>query len=331
MSSVGIISTVSSISILPILQAVFTHPAPISNMAFSDNTEDSLPSFNIQLAPDDGEGGFHFDARNNPARPFQRETIHDDRRGVSVKCSLVDVAHGKYSPESQSEDASLVVFGFRFDRGSNGSGHIKAATITVTFLGEYDDEDHPGVMDHSFNGTYRLLETTQTESVTRGTGGSVSGSVLNAAQVTLDRKYEKVVTRQTSDATYISGSSCMLGVDYDPDNAVQWKLRENETMGTGVPVYLRVGVLLQRPAQAKFRCTVEINTDVDLKSKIKRFLGEKPRDDPVIFHPGMKATNRLREYNVLNLGGGGDLAEVDDVTFTTVISGAIKHVDVDRK
>lgn len=299
-------------------------------MSLGESTEDPLEAFVISLGPDDGEGGFHFDARNNPARPFQRETVHDDRRGVAVKCSLLDVAHGKYLPESQGSDASLVVFGFRFDRGANGGGHIKAATITVTFLGEYDDDDHPGVMGLSFNGTYSVLETTQTETVTRGVGASVSGSVLNAAQITLDRKYEEVVTRQTSDATYISGSSCRIGVDYDPDNAVQWKLRENETMGTGVPGYLRMGVLLQRPVQAKFRCTVEIKSDVDVKSKIKRLFGGKPKDDPVLFDPGMKATNRLREYNVLNLGGGGDLAQVDDVTFTTVISGAIKHVDANK-
>lgn len=299
-------------------------------MSFIDNTEDPLEDFIIPLAADDGEGGFHFDARNNPARPFQRETVHDDRRGVAVKCSLLDVAHGKYSPESQSSDASLVVFGFRFDRGLNGAGHIKAATITVTFLGEYDDDDHPGVRGLSFDGTYTLLETRQTETVTRGVGVSVSGSALNAAQASLDKTYEEVVTRERSDATYISGSACRIGVDYDPDNAVQWKLRENETMGTGVPVYLRVGVLLQRPAQAKFRCTVEIKSDVDIKSKIKRLFGGKPRDDPVLFDPAIKATNRLRTYNVLNLGGGGDLAMVDDVTFTTVASGAIKHVDANR-
>ncbi|KAL4787867.1 hypothetical protein BJX76DRAFT_317857 [Aspergillus varians] len=296
-------------------------------MAFNNDAGEIPETFAIDLSPDEGlGGGFH--TRNHPRQPFQRETVHNDYRGVRVKCSVLDVVHGKWSPESTESDASLIVFGFRFEPGDIGS-RITRATITVKFAGESDVDDHPGVAGLSLNGTYSMLETTQAETITRGLDTTISANALNASQIGVAKKYEKVVSREKSDATYVSGTSCMIGVDWDPENAVEWKLRENATLETGVPVYLRVGVLLKRLTQATFRCTVDIDTNVDARSKIKRWFGGKPRDDPVLFHPGMKATNRLMEYDLQNLGAF-DMALVEDVTFTTVLDGVVKHATLNR-
>lgn len=284
---------------------------------------EALESFKISLDSDDGEGGFH--TKNPPRQPFQRETIHHDRSSVNIKCSLLDVAHGKWSPDSNSY-ATLIVFEFRFEPGKP-SRRITSSTITVQFRGESEDDDHPGVADLSLDGSYSLVPSTQEETITSGIDGNINISVLSSGQISLDKKHEKVVNRQTSDATYVSGSSCMIGVDWEPNNAVEWKLRENETLKTGVPAYLRAGVLLKRETRAKFKCTVDIDTKVDTMSQIGRWFGGKPEDDPVLFDPSFKATNRLMEYDTENLSGV-NMAVLGDVSFTTVLDGTIKHATV---
>ncbi|KAL4935210.1 hypothetical protein BDV06DRAFT_229035 [Aspergillus oleicola] len=266
--------------------------------------------------------------RNPPQQPFQREKIHEDRRAVHVKCSLIDVAHGRFSHNSTENDATLIVFGFRFDPGIAG-GRFTAATITVIFAGQSEEHEHPGVTDLSLNGTYSVLETIQTETTTQGLDTTVGVNVLNAGQLGTTRRYEKVVSRQVSDATYVSGTSCMIGVEWEPENAVEWKLRENASMQTGIPVYLQAGVLLKRSTQAPFQCTVEIDTKVDVRSKVKRWFGGKPRDDPVLFNPTMESKNRLMKYDLQNLGSF-DLALVEEVTFTTVLDGVVKHEMVNQ-
>lgn len=293
-------------------------------LAASENQPGSpVEAFDIDLIPDDGSGGFH--TKNNPHQPFQRSTVHEDRRSIHVKCSLVDVAHGLWSPDGEAY-ATLLVLGFRFDPSKHGQ-RITSAKITVTFYGENDDDDHPGVADISLNGSYSLVQTTQTESVTSGLEGTVGANVLNAGQMSVTKKYEKVISRETSDATHVSGATCMIGVDWDPANAVEWKLRENASRKTGVPAELRVGILLKRESEENFRCTVEIDSQVDMKTSLKRWMGGKPKDDPILFKPSLKPTNRLMQYDTQNLGGF-DLSLVEDVTLTTVLDGAIKHSSV---
>ena len=182
-------------------------------MAFDDAGGDPLDLFAIDLAPEGGQGG-GFHTRNPPKQPFQRETIHEDRRTAHVKCSLLDVVHGRLSRDSTEDDATLIVFGFRFDPGVGG-GRIIAASITIVFAGQTEEDDHPGVEKLSLDGTYSFLETTQTETTTQGLETTVGANVLNAGQLGMTRRYERVISRQVSDATYVSGTSCMIGVDWD--------------------------------------------------------------------------------------------------------------------
>lgn len=143
---------------------------------------EALESFKISLDSDDGEGGFH--TKNPPRQPFQRETIHHDRSSVNIKCSLLDVAHGKWSPDSNSY-ATLIVFGFRFEPGKT-SRRITSSTITVQFRGESVDDDHPGVADLSLDGSYSLVPSTQEETITSGIDGNINISVLSSGQISLD-------------------------------------------------------------------------------------------------------------------------------------------------
>ncbi|KAL4916456.1 hypothetical protein BDW62DRAFT_104438 [Aspergillus aurantiobrunneus] len=291
-------------------------------MALEEST-DTIEAFEINLSPGDGEGGFH--TKNPPRQPFHRRTVHEDRGSVRVKCSLVDVAHGKWSPDS-ADYASLIVLGFRFEPGKTGR-RITSAIITITFWGESEGDDHPGVARISLNDQYALVPTTQDETTTKGLGGSFGLQLLGAGQASLDPKYEKAISRQTSDATYISGSSCMIGVDWEPDNAVEWKLRENQTLKTGIPGYLRAGILLRRETTANFQCMVEIDTEVDMASRIGRWFGSKPKDEPVLFNPGLNGTHNLMKYDLDNLGAM-DMTLVQDVVVTTVLDGVVRHANV---
>ncbi|KAJ5087240.1 hypothetical protein N7456_010856 [Penicillium angulare] len=283
-------------------------------------------SFNITLSPREGEGGLH--TKNPPKQPFQRATIHEDRRSINIGCSLVDVVHGHLSPDEE-EYASLIVLSFRFDPSKRGR-RIMSAKITVTFLGADDDDEHPGVAGISLNGSYSLIPSTQTETITSGVNGSAGISVLSTGNLSLEKNYERVISRETSDATYVSGSTCHIGVDWDPANAVEWKLRENATLKSGIPAQLRAGILLKRDNLEQFRCMVQIESEVDAVSSVGRWFGGKPKDDPVLFDPTILPTNRLMKYDKDDLGNF-DLSLVEDVTFTTILDSTIKNHSTTRQ
>lgn len=282
-------------------------------------TVEALDSFDISLVPDEGQGGFH--VKNPPNQPFQRSTIHQDLRTINVKCTLLDVIHGNWSPAEECY-ASLIVLAFRFDPGQNGR-RIKSAKITVVFYGLEEDDEHPEVAEISLNGSYSLLPSERTETITSGVDGTVGINALNSANISLNKSYEKVVSQQIPDATHVSGTTCMIGVDYDPANAAEWKLRENESLKSGVPGELRAGILLKRESSAQFKCTVRIESEVDVVSRMGRWLGGKPKDAPVLFNPSFEPTNRLMKYDIDSLGSF-KLNLVEDVTLTTILDGAVK-------
>lgn len=288
-----------------------------------DNLSEFIDSFDINLVPDEGEGGFH--TKNNPASPFHRSTVHEDRRSVAIKCSLIDIIHGLWSVDGDDDGsyATLLVLDFRFDPGHKRGRRITSAKITVTFFGESENDDHPGVTNISLNGNFSLKETKQMELTTNGLDGSIGVGVLNVGQLSVGKKYEKTVSRETRDATYVNGATCLIGVDWDPANAVEWKLRENATLQTGIPAQMRVGILLKRDSEDNFKCTVDIESEVDMKTTVGRWFGGKTKDDPVLFNPSLKPTNRLMQYDLNNLGKF-DLSLVEDVTFATVLDGSNK-------
>lgn len=237
-----------------------------------DATE-TLHSFNIPLIPDEGQGGFH--TKNPPKQPFQRRTIHEDLGTINVKCTLVDVIHGNWSPEEEYF-ASLIVLAFRFDPSQNGR-RIKSAKISVVFYGATEDDEHPEVAEISLNGSYSLVPTERTETITSGIDGSVGLNGFKMGNISLNKTYGKVLSHQVSDATHVSGTTCMLGVDFDPANAAEWKLRENETLKSGVPAQVRVGILLKRESLEQFKCTVRIESEEDVVSRMGRWLGGNRR------------------------------------------------------
>lgn len=90
---------------------------------------------------------------------------------------------------------------------------------------------------------------------------------------------------------------------------------------------MRTAILLRREDDSEFHCVVKIDAKVDVKSRIERLFGQK-KDDPVLFEPSIKPTNRLQEYDIDNLGAV-DLSSLCDVTMVTTLSGAILRKRLD--
>ena len=132
--------------------------------------------------------------------------------------------------------------------------------------------------------------------------------------------YEKKFERETNDSTYVVGNIGRLDASFGPSNAASWTLEENTTKETGIPVAMRVGILLKRSTDDDFYCTVSLRTKADVKTRMKELLGGREADDPIIFNPAAPPTNKLKEYDIDNLGSF-DVGQVEDLTVTNLWAG----------
>ena len=284
---------------------------------------EDVESFDIDIAPQ-GEGGLHI--KNSKKQPFQRDTVHQERGAVDIKCSLVDVVHGLWSPHDDDYPyGSLIVLQFRFDPGKRAA-HISYAKISVRFFGWDADDEHPGVAKVSLDGSYILVPTKHQEKIT--SSAEVNAGVNGVPHVDLGTtlKWEKTTDKTRKDATRVSGATCIVDVDTDPANCAEWKLFENESFKSGIPTAIQVGILLKRDSDADFKCTVDIESDVNFSAKVGRWLGGRDIDDPVLFSPTKKKpTNKLMVYDKWrNNLSSFDLKLVEDVTFKTILKGTVK-------
>lgn len=58
--------------------------------------------------------GSSFRVQNDPLNPWQRANIIERKGDLDVRCSLIDVVHGKLNAEG-NDKATLLVLRFRFD------------------------------------------------------------------------------------------------------------------------------------------------------------------------------------------------------------------------
>lgn len=123
------------------------------------------------------------------------------------------------------------------------------------------------------------------------------------------------------DYVSVRGSKELRGKNYGEWNSASWTLIENKMMKKGVPAYVRSAILLKREHQMPFRAVIQINANSGHIAKIERLFGlagKDPKDDPILFHPNLKPTNRLRTYDPNRLGDL-DLNDLTDVHFATVL------------
>jgi hypothetical protein len=278
-----------------------------------------IETFDVGLFPT-SNGDFH--TKNDPSRPFQRANVIERQGAVSIRCSCIDIIHGKMGGDSE-DYASLIVLLFRFDPQKRAR-RIQHANIFVEFFSKDEEDARPEVEAISLDGRFGLSPTTQNEVLTKGVEGTAGGGALGL-ELSAGGKWEKTTTRDTSDMTVITGVRNAGTDSYGRWHEAQWVLAENSTVKTGVPAYMRVGILVKREEDKEFKADVRIEAKVDLKSSLEKLFGGNPPDDPILFKPNMKPTNKLMKYDTENLGSF-DLESITDVTLHTIRDGAVKTI-----
>ncbi|KAL7933307.1 hypothetical protein V8C35DRAFT_305482 [Trichoderma chlorosporum] len=272
-----------------------------------------VAEFDVAMFEGGNEGnGFHI--KNQPNNPYQRsEVIQRSGYGIDIRCALTKVIHGDMSPESDYW-ATILVFQFRFDP-QRRARRVLEAIIELQFDALSAENSLPEVDAVSFDGHYSLLPSKQSETIVKGSTGSIGASYGVDLQV--GGKWEKTVVRETTDATTISGGKLVVN-NVPPYRVAKWTLLENKTLKTGVPSSIQVAVRVKRMDEAVFKCFPTLRCKVDKWTTITSLLGKLPEDDPVLLKPDMKSTSAdvVQDTGML---GSVDLQQLSNVTFTTVL------------
>ncbi|KAF7870353.1 hypothetical protein EAF04_004099 [Stromatinia cepivora] len=187
------------------------------------------------------------------------------------------------------------------------------------------DGVRPEVVRISLDGRFGMVETTQNEETSGGGNTSVGGSAIGL-EVNAGLMWEKKTIADVIDFTTVVGSIDLMGFGYGPDNCASWSLIENSTRKTCVPSAIRVGILLKRKNNDRFKCIVEVKAKADFWGGLETVFGTKAKDDPVLFDPKLGPTNKLMNYETAakNLCDF-DLDLVTDITFVTKMGSVVKE------
>lgn len=274
--------------------------------------DDDVDVFDVGMFESGSEGsGFH--TKNNPKDPYQRREVIQRTGAVDIRCTVVDIVHGVMGPDSDFW-ATVMVLQFRFDPQKRAR-RIAEATIELVFDATDPNNEIPEVEAISFDGNYSLLPSKQSESTT--VGGEANLGVDQIVTASGKAKWERTVSRETSDKTTVSGGK--LVVDNVPPNRIaKWTLLENGTLKSGIPASLQVAVRIQRKDEAVFSCMPTIKCKADKWTSMESFFGKVPEDDPVLLRPDLKPTNKLMVYDLDNLGAI-ELKKLGDIVPTNMI------------
>jgi hypothetical protein len=279
--------------------------------------DDEVNVFDVAMFESGSKGsGFH--TQNNPKDPYQRQEVIQRTGSIDVRCSVIDIVHGVMGPDSDYW-ATLMVLQFRFDPQKR-MRRITEASLELIFDVTDPVNELPEVEAISFDGNYSLLPSKQSESTTIGGQGTLGATQIVTASGMA--KWERTVTRETSDKTTLSGAKFVVD-NIPPNRIAKWTLLENKTLKSGIPASLQVAVRIKRQDEAIFTCMPKIKCKADKWTSIESFFGKVPEDDPVLLKPDTKSTNRLTKYDTDNIGAL-DLQSLGDVVPTIMIREAEK-------
>ena len=286
-----------------------------NNKFFDDLGDDEgAMGFEVQMGSNnEGDEESTYRTQNDPSRPYQRSNVVERKGSVEIRCAAVDVIHGSLEPGG--DPATLLVYDFRFDPRKRAR-RIVEAHMSFTYASVNSAvAAGPAVLKIAPTGRMTLVPSRQQETTIRSgnanAGGGALGLTLGASV-----KWEKTVSHETSDATTVVGSVDLVSRNFGESNSASWSLIENKSVETGVPAFVRTAVLLRRADnKTKFRAAFKIHARADLWSSLERVFGKTPKDDPILYDPSLPATNRLRKYDVDNLGSI-DLSDLSSVAFT---------------
>jgi hypothetical protein len=291
-----------------------------------EEDDDDENVFDIPLNPG-GDEGSAFRTKNDPSAPYQRVNVTERRGALDIRCTCLDIIHGLMSPDTE-EFATLIVLKFKFDSRKTAR-RISAVNITLQFAPEQPGDPEPEVLQIAPYDSMVMVPTMQVRDKKITAGFNLGAPPLAGVDLGLEFGWESSVTRETTDATKVIGSIDLLGRNYGNADSASWTLLENATDKTGVPSTMRTTILLKRQDEKPFRCDFKIEAKVDHMSSIDRRLqklfGGRPKDDPLLFNPQLRPTNRLQTYDLTALGAV-DLGALSGVTFQNVLGSAVKHV-----
>ncbi|PNP52485.1 hypothetical protein THARTR1_06953 [Trichoderma harzianum] len=284
---------------------------------YASDNEDAIETRKLSMYEAGGEERSGFHIFNVAADQYHRAEVLQRTGAIDITCRLEKVIHGAMSADSERY-ATLAIFQWVFQ--SSNKRRISEASIELLFEADSGDDNDVEVERISFDGTYSLMPTTQQESLT--TGGDASIAISQLASFSLSGKWEKVITRQTSDAITLSGGKRIVN-NRPPNRIAKWILSENKSQPTGIPASLKVAVLISRLEEKKFTCRLALSCKTDTRTAAESLFKKIPKDDPIVFQPDVHDKGTRPNKNVTygdETLGRIDLNELGDLTFRTVIT-----------
>lgn len=268
-----------------------------------DDDEEPLLALEVPLGDAVPGEDDTFRTENASVDDWERRNVIERTRGnIHSRVELLEVRHGTYDDNDDGDEATLLVFRFRFDP-QKSSRRVIRARVHVEFLAASAHHGTPTVDAIAPDERWTVMPTTDHESTKRGAElklGVSGASLLDAGgSATL----EKTISRDVSDATTVTGSVNLgTGRNSGESTAAVWNLQENKRRATGAPDAVTVAVLLRREDSQPFRAKITLEADVDFKSGLEQKFSKVPLDDPVLFNPRMTGKpKRGRSYGVENL------------------------------
>ncbi|KAF4961921.1 hypothetical protein FSARC_9962 [Fusarium sarcochroum] len=245
---------------------------------------------------------------------WERHNVIERTRGqIHTRVELLEVTHGTF--DEDGDEATLMVFRFRFDPQKN-SRRVIRARVDVIFRGE-DGNSEPIVEAIAPEQRWSVVPTTDLESITKGGELNLGASGVPFLQAGGSAKFEKTITQDISDAITVSGARRLRkGRNWGQAGVAAWNILENERRESGVPDSVTVAVLLRREDSEPFNAIVELEAKVDWHTGLENKFLRVPLDDPILFNPQLtkKKPKKGRSYGVGNLASV-DLYELCKVRF----------------
>ncbi|KAF4967445.1 hypothetical protein FSARC_5018 [Fusarium sarcochroum] len=274
----------------------------------SNESDEPLFVLEATLSEAVTDGGFYdtLHTENASVDDYERRSVIERTRGnIHSRVELMEVEHGTYDDDEGGDQATLLVFRFRFDPQRNSRRVIKAR-VNIEFMAAEPDGLVPIVEAIAPEERWTVVPTTDQESTTRGGQLNVGASGASLVNAGATASLEQTVSKDVTDATTVTGSINLgEGKNSGEPTVAVWNLLENQRRQTGVPDSVTVAVLLRREDAGRFNAKVTLEADVDWLSGLEHKIARVPLDDPVLFNPQMTSDKpkRGRSYGVQGLGG----------------------------
>ncbi|CAJ0551094.1 Ff.00g110240.m01.CDS01 [Fusarium sp. VM40] len=252
--------------------------------------------FAVQL-DEVNEEEFELRIKAHGKKQHRNFTGYDQQKPAVVYGYRHATVHGSFiDGQDQPQDGSLIILDWHF-LPRDPRKRFKFVGINVVFQGPEGCSawDEPAVYQMAPRGSFSLHKTSYTEERKRDLEASLGAEFGGSAS--LKGVYGLSKSTTIGDKIRITGQPYLdlsTGAERDPDkcNAIEWNFFENESQRSGLPTYVRIAILLSRETDDEFTAAFTIRAKVgmftDMETKLRRVLGRKDGDDPIVFVPSMK-------------------------------------------